>query len=64
MTWRGSYAPPAPKIRASSPSLLPLVLVVLGRYLYKDRMTWWQWAAAATALVGVVYEIIRVGGIG
>lgn len=44
--------------------LLPLVLVVLGRYVYKDRMTWWQWVAAATALVGVVYEIIRVGGIG
>ncbi|MDI6022558.1 EamA family transporter RarD [Leucobacter sp. UT-8R-CII-1-4] len=44
--------------------LLPLVLVVIGRFLYKDRMTWWQWAAAGTALIGVIYEVIRVGGIG
>ena len=44
--------------------LLPLVLVVVGRFLYQDRMTWWQWAAAGTALIGVVYEVIRVGGIG
>lgn len=44
--------------------LLPLVLVVVGRFLYKDRMAWWQWAAAGTALIGVVYEVIRVGGIG
>lgn len=44
--------------------LLPLVLVVVGRFLYQDRMTWWQWAAAGTALVGVVYEVVRVGGIG
>jgi len=42
--------------------LLPLMLVLVGRVLYKDRMTWWQWAAAGTALVGVVYEVIRVGG--
>lgn len=43
--------------------LLPLVLVVLGRFVYKDRMTWWQFTAAGVALVGVIYEIIRVGGI-
>ena len=43
--------------------LLPLVLVVLGRFLYRDRMTWWQWAAAGTALVGVVYEVVRIGGV-
>lgn len=43
--------------------LLPLVLVVVGRVLYKDRMAWWQWAAAATALVGVLYEVFRVGGL-
>lgn len=43
--------------------LLPLVLVVVGRFLYKDRMTWWQWAAAGTALVGVSYEVIRIGGV-
>ncbi len=43
--------------------LLPLVLVVVGRFLYKDRMVWWQWAAAGTALVGVIYEVIRIGGV-
>ncbi len=43
--------------------LLPLVLVVVGRLLYKDRMSWWQWAAAGIALGGVVYEIARVGGV-
>lgn len=44
--------------------LLPLVLVVIGRLLYRDRMVWWQWAAAGIAGVGVVFEILRVGGIG
>ena len=43
--------------------LLPLVLVVVGRLLYRDRMTWWQWAAACVALVGVLYELFRVGGV-
>jgi chloramphenicol-sensitive protein RarD len=43
--------------------LLPLVLVVIGRLLYRDRMTWWQWAAAGVALIGVLYELLRVGGI-
>lgn len=42
--------------------LLPLVLVVLGRLLYKDRMTWWQWLAAGVALLGVGYEVLRIGG--
>ncbi len=44
--------------------LLPLVLVVVGRVLYRDRMLWWQWVAAGVAAVGVAYEIIRNGGIG
>lgn len=43
--------------------LLPLVLVILGRLLYKDRMAWWQWAAAGIATAGVVYEVFRIGGI-
>lgn len=43
--------------------LLPLVLVVVGRLLYKDRMTWWQWIAAGVVLVGVLYELLRVGGV-
>ncbi|MGK0741607.1 EamA family transporter RarD [Leucobacter sp. Z1108] len=43
--------------------LLPLVLVLVGRFLYGDRMVWWQWIAAAVAATGVVFEIVRVGGI-
>ncbi|MHA3683332.1 EamA family transporter RarD [Leucobacter sp. HY1908] len=43
--------------------LLPLVLVVVGKFLYRDRLAWWQWLAAAIAALGVVFEIVRVGGI-
>lgn len=43
--------------------LLPLVLVVVGRLLYKDRLAWWQWLAAGCAAVGVGFELIRVGGV-
>lgn len=43
--------------------LLPLVLVVIGRFLYRDRLVWWQWLAAGIAAVGVVFEIVRVGGL-
>lgn len=43
--------------------LLPLVLIVVGRILYRDRLTWWQWAAAGIAAIGVVFEIVRVGGV-
>lgn len=43
--------------------LLPLVLVVIGRFLYRDRLVWWQWVAAGVAALGVVAEVIRVGGV-
>lgn len=43
--------------------LLPLALVLVGRLIYKDRMAWWQWAAAGVAAVGVLYELLRVGGV-
>lgn len=43
--------------------LLPLVLVVVGRVLYRDRLAWWQWAAAGIAAVGVAFEVVRVGGV-
>ena len=43
--------------------LLPLVLVVVGRLLYKDRLAWWQWAAAGVAALGVAFEVVRVGSI-
>lgn len=43
--------------------LLPLVLVVIGRFLYRDQLSWWQWLAAGVAAAGVVVELVRVGGI-
>lgn len=43
--------------------LLPLVLVVIGRLLYKDALRWWHWLAAGVAAAGVVFEIVRVGSI-
>lgn len=44
--------------------LLPLVLVVIGRFLYHDRMVWWQWLATGIAAVGVAYQLITAGSIG
>ena len=43
--------------------LLPLVLVVIGKFLYQDRLLWWHWLAAGVAAVGVVFEIVRVGSV-
>lgn len=43
--------------------LLPLVLIVLGRFLYGDRLSWWQWLAAGIAALGVAVELVRVGGV-
>ncbi|MBP1326963.1 chloramphenicol-sensitive protein RarD [Leucobacter exalbidus] len=43
--------------------LLPLVLVLVGRFAFKDKLAWWQWAAAAVAAAGVAFEIVRVGEI-
>lgn len=43
--------------------LLPLVLVLVGKFLYRDRLTWWQWSAAGIAALGIVFELIRVGGV-
>ncbi len=43
--------------------LLPLFLVIIGKFLYKDRLSWWHWLAAGIAAVGVIFEIVRVGGI-
>lgn len=43
--------------------LLPLVLVVLGRFLYREQLSRWQWLAAGVAAIGVLIELIRVGGV-
>lgn len=43
--------------------LFPLVLVVLGRFLYKDQLRWWHWIAAAAAAVGVTLQVVLVGAL-
>ena len=43
--------------------LLPLVLVIIGRLLYKDKLLWWHWLAAGVAAIGVVFEIARIGSV-
>ena len=43
--------------------LLPLVLVIIGKFLYKDTLLWWHWLAAGVAAIGVVFEIVRVGSV-
>jgi chloramphenicol-sensitive protein RarD len=41
--------------------LMPLVLVVVGRVLYRDRLSRWQLVAALCATVGVASEFLRIG---
>lgn len=43
--------------------LLPLVLVLVGRILYRDQLLWWHWLAATVAAIGVVFELFRVGSV-
>lgn len=43
--------------------LLPLMLVLVGKFVYKDRLQWWQWSAAGIAAIGVGYELVRAGGV-
>ena len=43
--------------------LMPLVLVMIGRLLYKDRLSRWQLVATLFAMVGVGNELLRVGGL-
>ena len=41
--------------------LLPLVMVLLGCMLYKEKLSTWQRAAVALAVLGVSHEIWRIG---
>lgn len=41
--------------------LMPLVLVVVGRLLYGDRLSRWQLVAALCATAGVASELLRIG---
>ena len=43
--------------------LLPLVMVLVGCILYKEKLSHWQWAAVILAVLGVGHEIWRIGGI-
>lgn len=43
--------------------LLPLVMVLVGRFVHGDRLSLLQWSAAGVAAVGVLHEVVRVGGV-
>jgi chloramphenicol-sensitive protein RarD len=43
--------------------LMPLVLVIVGRVLYGDRISRWQKVAALCATVGVASEFLRIGAL-
>lgn len=42
--------------------LLPLVMVLAGRLLFRERLSRLQWLATALAGVGVAHEVLRAGG--
>jgi len=42
--------------------LLPLVMVLAGRVLYHERLTPLQWLATVLAAIGVLHEVLRMGG--
>lgn len=39
--------------------LLPLSMVLVGQFLYKERLSIWQWGAVLCAALGVVHELWR-----
>ena len=43
--------------------LLPLVMVLFGCFLYKEKLSRWQTVAVVLAIVGVGHEIWRIGGV-
>ena len=43
--------------------MMPLVMVLIGRYYYQDRLSTWQKIAALLALLGVTHELFRVDGL-
>lgn len=42
--------------------LLPLVMVLAGRVLYRERLSRLQWLATLLAATGVAHEVLRAGG--
>lgn len=43
--------------------LLPLMMVLVGRVIYKDRLSRIQWIAVVLAGLGVLHELFRVGSV-
>lgn len=43
--------------------MMPLVLVLIGRFVYQERPTRLQWLAVACAAVGVANQLWQVGGV-
>ncbi|OLF39394.1 MULTISPECIES: EamA family transporter RarD [unclassified Psychrobacter] len=43
--------------------LLPLIMIVIGRFFYHERMSILQWVAALCAAMGVGYDIFQYGSI-
>ncbi|MFP2769974.1 EamA family transporter RarD [Oceanisphaera sp. KMM 10153] len=43
--------------------MMPLVLVLIGRFVYQERPTRLQWLAVAFAVIGVANELWQAGGI-
>ncbi len=43
--------------------LMPLVMVIIGRVVYKEAMSRWQLASTLLAAIGVLHEIWRVGSV-
>lgn len=42
--------------------MLPLSIVLADRLIYKAKLTGWQTLAFISALIGVIHEVIRIGG--
>lgn len=43
--------------------LLPLVMIVIGRFFYHENMSTLQWSAALCAALGIGYDILQYGSI-
>lgn len=41
--------------------LLPLVMIVVGRFFYEESMSKWQWLAALLAALGIGYDLFKYG---
>jgi len=42
--------------------MMPLVMVLIGRLYYKDKLSNWQKISVVLAMAGVLHELFRIGG--